>query len=167
MPILPCPGIHLNVGIPCIVALAGTTKRTRCRASARYIGRLRGEKGYWVGVEVADASVSPENGPLLDAKESQGGDGCFEGVRYFDISLEQQLWAGDDPRRRKRQGRQRSTPGGMVSDDEMDIMPPASSPTSTSTSTSGGGTSVRGVFLRPTDVVSHTLLRRWTRKKAG
>lgn len=65
----------LNVGIPCII----TSKRTRFRAYARYLGSVVGEYGPWVGVEV----------PLSQAEKLQDRDwhdGTWGGVRYFDIT---------------------------------------------------------------------------------
>lgn len=70
-------GITLNVGIACIIS----SKRTRFRAFARYIGEVAGEIGPWVGVEV------PVGGSWAgDKLEGRAWhDGSWGGVRYFDV----------------------------------------------------------------------------------
>ncbi|KAA1472370.1 hypothetical protein DENSPDRAFT_821145 [Dentipellis sp. KUC8613] len=76
---LPEPrGAMLEVGIPCIIS----SKRTRFRALARYIGEVEGETGPWVGVEVPMGDAWP--GDKLDAR--QWHDGTWGGIRYFDLA---------------------------------------------------------------------------------
>ncbi|KAL7416386.1 hypothetical protein BDY24DRAFT_412573 [Mrakia frigida] len=84
LPILPSPGVTLIVGIPCIISITGgSTKRGRCRAFARYIGQLQGEKGPWVGVELSSDAFG---GTEADREVKGLNDGSFGGVRYFDIA---------------------------------------------------------------------------------
>ncbi|BGP15611.1 hypothetical protein JCM10213_004131 [Rhodosporidiobolus nylandii] len=74
------PGTTLLSGIPCIVTVRvpGTPRSMRIKAVVRYIGKLVGEEGQWVGVE---ASAVP--------REAEGlgwGDGTREGITYFKLS---------------------------------------------------------------------------------
>ncbi|KZV94374.1 hypothetical protein EXIGLDRAFT_748683 [Exidia glandulosa HHB12029] len=70
-------GITLNVGIPCIIS----SKRTRFRAFARYIGEVAGEVGPWVGVEVPVGGSW--GGDKLEGRAWH--DGTWGGVRYFEV----------------------------------------------------------------------------------
>ena len=72
-------GATLDIGIPCLIF----SKRKRFRAFARYIGEVEGETGPWVGVEV------PVTGDGWDDQQQSDGrawhDGCWGGVKYFDV----------------------------------------------------------------------------------
>ena len=140
-PVEPAPGVTLIVGIPCIISLSGgggAAKKGRCRAVARYIGSLEGEKGPWVGVELA---------------EGQGGveglnDGSLGGVRYFEIpggdAWEEKEAGG--ARKRKVSGSVGGGGGGDGIKRVRNHSPPGEE------GGAGGGT--RGLFLRPNAVVS-------------
>lgn len=70
-------GVTLQIGIPCMIS----SKRSRFKAFARYIGELAGEDGPWVGVEVpVSESWTAER---LDGRD--WNDGSVAGVRYFEI----------------------------------------------------------------------------------
>jgi hypothetical protein len=137
------PGVVLNVGIPCII----TSKRTRFRAFARYLGNVVGEYGPWVGVEV----------PLSQAEKLQDRDwhdGTWGGVKYFDITRPE--WDENDERmskqrrlitmseRRKRDG-DTMTLRERRSNRRLRSVSPAFSDVSMQES--------RGLFVRPTQVI--------------
>ncbi|KAF9512902.1 hypothetical protein BS47DRAFT_1393786 [Hydnum rufescens UP504] len=70
-------GVTLNIGIPCMIS----SKRSRFKAFARYIGEVEGETGPWVGVEVPVGDGWSAD--KLDGRD--WNDGSLRGVRYFDI----------------------------------------------------------------------------------
>ena len=78
-PVVQPKGATLDIGIPCLIF----SKRKRFRAFARYIGEVEGETGPWVGVEV------PVTGDGWDDQQQSDGrawhDGCWGGVKYFDV----------------------------------------------------------------------------------
>jgi hypothetical protein len=86
-------GTTLDIGIPCIVS----SKRKRFKALAKYIGRVEGEGGFWVGVEVPLSSISSRvdsyyGDPISGASkiqreedERQWNDGSWGGIRYFSV----------------------------------------------------------------------------------
>lgn len=70
-------GVTLQVGIPCMIS----SKRSRFKAFARYIGEVDGEEGPWIGVEVpVSEGWSAER---LEGRD--WNDGSIRGVRYFEI----------------------------------------------------------------------------------
>ncbi|KAG9034590.1 hypothetical protein FRB95_013043 [Tulasnella sp. JGI-2019a] len=147
-------GIMLNIGIPCIIS----SKRTRFRAFARYIGEVDGESGPWVGVEV------PLGENWKDDKLSgrDWNDGSLNGTRYFDIGGNHAGW--DDGEQRAAQRRRID---GVFSDkssilsrkregDQLSIdMERLKRLRSTSPAVSDGSASaeVRGLFVRPQQVL--------------
>ncbi|KAH9910438.1 uncharacterized protein BXZ73DRAFT_93761 [Epithele typhae] len=129
-------GDTLEIGIPCIIS----SKRTRFRALARYIGEVEGEVGPWVGVEVPMNDAWP--GDKLDGR--QWHDGTWGGVRYFDIgSSSENEWAGSSSKSSlgKREGDQLS----IERSKRLRSVSPAVSDMSTSES--------RGLFVRPQQVL--------------
>lgn len=70
-------GVTLNIGIPCMIS----SKRSRFKAFARYIGEVEGETGPWVGVEVPVGEGWSAD--KLDGRD--WNDGSVGGVRYFEI----------------------------------------------------------------------------------
>jgi len=58
-----------------------SSKRSRFKAFARYIGEVEGEMGPWVGVEVPVGDGWSAD--KLDGRD--WNDGSLRGVRYFDI----------------------------------------------------------------------------------
>ncbi|KAF8508576.1 hypothetical protein BU17DRAFT_56655 [Hysterangium stoloniferum] len=140
-------GATLNVGIPCIIS----SKRTRFRAFARYIGELEGERGSWVGVEVPV-------GEAWSADKLEGrpwNDGSWGGRRYFDIGSGMEWDEPEERRKRRKEGS-----GGLSRDrtlkregDQLGVerakrlrsVSPAASDASTTES--------RGLFVRPQDVI--------------
>ncbi|KAH9911139.1 uncharacterized protein BXZ73DRAFT_108214 [Epithele typhae] len=142
-------GDTLEIGIPCIIS----SKRTRFRALARYIGEVEGEVGPWVGVEVPMNDAWP--GDKLDGR--QWHDGTWGGVRYFDIGSSSE-WDdyGDTIGRRRRNewaGSSSKSSLGKREGDQLSIerskrlrsVSPAVSDMSTSES--------RGLFVRPQQVL--------------
>ncbi|KAI0697014.1 hypothetical protein BC835DRAFT_801481 [Cytidiella melzeri] len=87
-------GATLDIGIPCIIS----SKRSRFRAYARYIGEVEGEAGPWVGVEV------PVNDDWSEDKleGQQWHDGTWGGIRYFEISSTSEWDYGDERAIRRR-----------------------------------------------------------------
>ncbi|KAG8906293.1 hypothetical protein FRB99_007162 [Tulasnella sp. 403] len=102
-------GITLNVGIPCIIS----SKRTRFRAFARYIGEVEGESGPWVGVEVPVGDSW--NGEKLAGRD--WNDGSINGTRYFEIAGNHTDWDEGEQRaaRRRRIGMLLSDKPGSLS----------------------------------------------------
>jgi len=136
------PGLVLSVGIPCII----TSKRTRFRAYARYLGNVVGESGPWIGVEV----------PLSQAEKLQDRDwhdGTWAGVKYFDIKKCE--WDENDERSKRRRldtlNERRKRDGDTMSLRErrsnrrLRSVSPAFSDVSTQES--------RGLFVRPNQVI--------------
>jgi hypothetical protein len=74
-------GVSFSVGIPVLFHAMGRSKPS-CfgRAFVRYIGRLKGEKGPWVGLEVVEAG--------LETIFPLHRDGTFRGVKYFELGEE-------------------------------------------------------------------------------
>ena len=74
-------GVSFHVGIPVLFHAMGRSKPS-CfgRAFVRYIGRLKGEKGPWVGLEVIEAGLETIF-PLFR-------DGTYRGVKYFELGEE-------------------------------------------------------------------------------
>lgn len=90
-------GVTLNIGIPCMI----TSKRSRFKAFARYIGEVQGEHGPWVGVEVP---VGETWGPdRLDGRD--WNDGSIGGVRYFEIGANSSLGLEEGEERAARRRR--------------------------------------------------------------
>ncbi len=71
-------GVTLNVGIPCMIS----SKRSRFKAFARYIGEVEGETGPWIGVEVPVG----ESWGADKLEDRDWNDGTHAGIRYFEIS---------------------------------------------------------------------------------
>ncbi|PAV14662.1 hypothetical protein PNOK_0974000 [Pyrrhoderma noxium] len=94
-PVVQPKGATLDIGIPCLIF----SKRKRFHAFARYIGEVEGETGPWVGVEV------PVTGDGWDDQQQSDGrawhDGCWGGVKYFDVGSYTSEW-GDDERLTRR-----------------------------------------------------------------
>ena len=136
------PGVVLNVGIPCII----TSKRTRFRAYARYLGGVVGEYGPWVGVEV----------PLSQAEKLQDRDwhdGTWGGVRYFDITRPE--W--DENEEGMSKARLRSVNEKRIRDgDTMSLRERRSNRRLRSVSPAFSDVSMqeaRGLFVRPNQVI--------------
>ncbi|EJD49957.1 hypothetical protein AURDEDRAFT_84583 [Auricularia subglabra TFB-10046 SS5] len=127
-------GITLNVGIPCIIS----SKRTRFRAYARYIGEVAGELGPWVGVEVPVGGSW--GGERLEGRAWH--DGSWGGVRYFDVGASTE-WEVQ-PRGTKREGDSLSVAG-----DPKRLR--SASPAMSDVSASAGES--RGLFVRPQQVL--------------
>lgn len=151
----PHRGIMLNVGIPCIIS----SRRTRFRAFARYIGEVEGESGPWVGVEVP-LSESWKDDRLAGR---DWNDGSLNGTRYFDIGGNTIEWDDAESQRAARRRRldgahsERSTltskkrEGDQLSIDRDRLKRlRSSSPAVSETSTSA---EVRGLFVRPQQVI--------------
>ncbi|RDX40304.1 hypothetical protein OH76DRAFT_1490393 [Lentinus brumalis] len=144
-------GATLDIGIPCIIS----SKKTRFRAYARYIGEIEGEQGPWVGVEVPMSDTWP--GDKLDGR--QWHDGTWGGIRYFEIGSAAEWDYGQDSMARRRRNDWLSTLGrdgkGSLKreGDQLSIerakrlrsVSPAVSDMSTSES--------RGLFVRPQQVL--------------
>lgn len=65
-------GVSLHIGVPCIVTLS--SRRARFRANVKYLGRMKGHRGAWVGLEVDDLErLGVDTLPT----------GARDGVRYF------------------------------------------------------------------------------------
>ncbi|KDQ15159.1 hypothetical protein BOTBODRAFT_158818 [Botryobasidium botryosum FD-172 SS1] len=94
LPSVPLRGITLNIGIPCMIS----SKRSRFKAFARYIGEVQGERGPWIGVEVPV-------GESWGADKLEGrdwNDGSLGGVRYFDIGGTSADWEAEERASRRR-----------------------------------------------------------------
>lgn len=145
-------GVTLKVGIPCIIS----SKRTRFRAFARYIGEVDGESGPWVGVEVPVADSW--TGEKLAGRD--WNDGSVNGTRYFEISGNHKDWDEGEQRAARRRrldillsegrfGRKRE--GDALSMDRERLKRfRSASPAISETSTSA---EVRGLFVRPQQVL--------------
>lgn len=146
-------GVSFGVGIPVLFHAMGRS-RPSCfgRAFVRYIGRLKGEKGPWVGLEVVEAG--------LETIFTLHRDGTYCGVKYFELGEEEEHnWHSsrsllEGERRRKSSG----TSGGTS-------IPTAASEPTTSSPYLGSQHCLAGqsrltdpslrpcVFVRPGDVV--------------
>ncbi|GAA5997720.1 uncharacterized protein JCM10292_006767 [Rhodotorula paludigena] len=73
------PGTSLLAGIPCIVTVQ-CERAMRIKARVRYIGRIEGDEGQWVGVEALESAISAE------AQGLDWNDGSKGGVSYFKLS---------------------------------------------------------------------------------
>lgn len=71
-------GIDLRVGIPCIVSLK--SQKAKFKASCRYIGKVTGRQGVFVGIEVSEQVATRHH--LVQ------GDGSVNGRRYFKLTSE-------------------------------------------------------------------------------
>ncbi|KAF8527101.1 hypothetical protein JB92DRAFT_2699425 [Gautieria morchelliformis] len=140
-------GATLNVGIPCIIS----SKRSRFRAFARYIGELEGERGSWVGVEIPVGE-----GWGADKLEGrQWNDGTWGGRRYFDIGAGLEWDESEERRKRRKEG------SGGVSRDrtlkregEQLVVERTKRLRSVSPVVSDASTTEsRGLFVRPQDVI--------------
>jgi len=158
LPAVPLRGITLNIGIPCMIS----SKRSRFKAFARYIGEVQGERGPWIGVEVPI-------GESWGADKLEGrdwNDGSLGGVRYFDIGGTSTDWEAEERASRRRRlelsnsGFTTSLPSSFVGAkkreaDQLNIeqermkrfrsISPAISDASTTES--------RGLFIRPQQVL--------------
>lgn len=146
-------GASLNVGIPCIV----TSKRSRFRAFARYIGEVEGENGPWVGVEVP---ISENWGSdKLDGR--QWNDGSWGGVQYFQLNQGSIEWEEAEERAARR--RRLEQINAIIYQDSKGVKRSAdllsierskrmrsSSPVASETS---AVSDVRGLFVRPQQIL--------------
>jgi len=137
------PGVVLNVGIPCII----TSKRTRFRAYARYLGNVVGEYGPWVGVEV----------PISQAEKLQDRDwhdGTWGGVKYFDITRPE--WDENDERMSRRRRLNTVNERRKRDGDTMSLRERRSNRRLRSVSPAFSDVSMqesRGLFVRPNQVI--------------
>ena len=152
-PAAPTPkrGITLSVGIPCII----TSKRSRFRAFAKYIGEVEGERGPWVGVEI------PVGGSWGGEKLAgrSWNDGTVNGTKYFEMSVNMPEWDEGEQRaaRRRRidmllsdKGSRKREGDHLSTDRERMKRMRSVSPAMSDTSATG---EVRGLFVRPQQVI--------------
>lgn len=129
-----------------------TSKRSRFKAFARYIGEVDGERGPWVGVEVP---VNDSWGPdKLDGRD--WNDGSHGGVRYFEIGGG--LLAEEDERAARRRRLDSGDNGGTVKKREGDMLSIDQDRTKRLRSVSPAVSDVsvgetRGLFIRPAQIL--------------
>jgi dynactin complex subunit len=73
-----------------------SSKRSRFKAFARYIGEVEGERGPWVGVEVP---IGEWGADKLEGRD--WNDGSWRGIRYFEIGSPTDDGDGRAARRRR------------------------------------------------------------------
>lgn len=143
-------GVSFNVGIPVLFYALGRSKPNAYgRAFVRYIGRLAGEKGPWVGLQVVEDDIET----VFEVHR----DGTFRGVKYFEPGDEDEdNWHGsrrfiEGERRRKTSGTSSGT-----SESSSIFRPPTHSTNGHARMPSLGGRPC--IFVRPVDVVSPAAL---------
>lgn len=163
-PVSSTVGVPLNVGIPCIVNVPGQTKRSRCRAFTRYLGRLVGEKGPWVGLELAEGGV----GTFLNTHQ----DGTYGNVKYFQVGDKDEDWDNDAEIRIRGRRRRKisSTSAGGGDSNTGSTYSQQRNPSDTSLDADHPQVQTklppdgRCIFVRPTDVVSISSFLRSVRR---
>lgn len=144
-------GVSLNVGIPCIV----TSKRSRFRAFARYIGEVEGENGPWVGVEVP----INESWGSDKLEGRQWNDGSWGGVQYFQINHGSEWEEAEERATRRRRLEQinaimhQDSKGVKRGGDRISLERAKRMRSASPVTSEASVSDVRGLFVRPQQIL--------------